>query len=209
LSTDPIESAWKDAARAKHRFDYNAWYLSYSAFSIFFDIAILCFPIPVIKTLRLDRKRKISIIGIFWLGGFVCVSAIVRLVLLYQSIYQVTDFGKNQYSAYTRAFIIAACLPTYGPLFKEGGLGPRMSRSLRTMMGRFRESGRNAESSDSSDATVAGYYSLDKVTSDTKNSDDILTGTTTTKLTSLGSQLERDRHVKSVDEEALDVDVRI
>ncbi|KAF2470810.1 GPCR, PTH-type, partial [Lindgomyces ingoldianus] len=127
LATDPIDASWKNAARAKHRFNFNAWYISYSGLSIFFDIVVLCFPIPMIKSLHINTKKKISILGIFWLGGFVCVSAIVRFVFLYNSIYRLTSLGQNQYSSITTAFIwaevepnasvIAACLPTYGPLF--------------------------------------------------------------------------------------------
>jgi hypothetical protein len=218
LSTTPIDGAWKDAVNARHRFDYNTWYLSYSALSIFFDIVILCFPIPVIKTLRVDRKRKLSIIGIFWLGGFVCVSALVRFVLLYQSIYQVTDFGKNQFSAYTKAFIwaeiepntsvIAACLPTYGPLFRDGGPGARLFGSLRTMLGRMRGSRHEAGSSKSGSTTAVGYYNLEKVTADSKKSGDMLKEGIRAEPVSFGTELDQGGSKKSVDEEALNAPER-
>jgi hypothetical protein len=177
LSTKPIDAAWKNAAIAHHRFDFNTWYLSYSVVSIFFDLVILCFPITVIRTLRVTYKQKLSIIGVFWLGGFVCVSAIVRFVLLYNSIYKVSDYGKNQYSTFTPAFIwaevepnmsvIAACLPTYGPLFKNGGIFPRMANSIKSMFGYNSE----AEKSPSGTRSSAGfgYYELDKPSAPNKN----------------------------------------
>jgi len=36
---------------------------------ILFDILILALPLPVIKSLHMSRKRKFTVIGIFWLGG--------------------------------------------------------------------------------------------------------------------------------------------
>ncbi|KAF2689800.1 hypothetical protein K458DRAFT_358875 [Lentithecium fluviatile CBS 122367] len=202
LSTDPIDSAWKDATRAKHRFDFNTWYISYSALSIFFDVVILCFPIPVIKSLRVNLKRKISIIGIFWLGGFVCVSAIIRFVLLYRSIYRLTDYGENQYSSITQAFIwaeiepntsvIAACLPTYGPLFKEGGLVPFIWQSVRSSLGLSSGTGRDTGRSATGDTTAVGYYELDKVTSYSKSGGDILTDKATTNAVTVTSQSEQE-----------------
>ncbi|PSN61187.1 hypothetical protein BS50DRAFT_639440 [Corynespora cassiicola Philippines] len=168
LSTDPFDAAWKNAASAKHRFDFNAWYISYSALSIFFDLAILCFPIPMIKSLQVNTKQKISILGIFWLGGFVCVSAIIRFVFLYNSIYRLTDYGKNQYSNITTAFIwaevepntsvVAACLPTYGPLFKENKLFTRVYRSLRSPFGGSKDS----RSAEKADTRASGYYPLSR-----------------------------------------------
>ncbi|KAF2794554.1 hypothetical protein K505DRAFT_374565 [Melanomma pulvis-pyrius CBS 109.77] len=185
LSTDPIEAAWKNAAAAKHRFDFNTWYISYSGLSILFDIVILCFPIPMIKSLQVNTKQKISILGIFWLGGFVCVSAIIRFVLLYNSIYRLSDYGKNQYSSITAAFIwaevepntsvIAACLPTYGPLFrgplfKEGNFFPAIARSLRSMLGMTRGSTRGTHPPGTSNTNTSQYYELDKTASNKSTS---------------------------------------
>jgi len=83
-----------------------------------------------------------------------------------------------------------------------------MSRSLRTMLGRFRGSGRDARSSASADATAVGYYKLDKVTSDSKNSGDILTKSTTTEPASFASQMHSVNSSKPVGEEAFNVPAR-
>jgi hypothetical protein len=160
LSTDPIEAAWKNADATKHRYNFNGWYISYSGVSIILDVIILCFPIPMIKSLNTNMKQKISILGIFWLGAFVCVSAIVRFVYLYKTIYRLTDYGENQYRSITTAFIwaevepntavIAACLPTFRPLFSERSCFVKIIRFLRMKTGNF--SNRTANSSDMSDS---------------------------------------------------------
>ena len=179
-STTPIESAWRNAAAAKHRFDFNTWYLSYSALSIFFDVVILCFPIPMIKSLSINTRKKISILGIFWLGGFVCVSAVIRFVLLYKYIYKLQDYGRNDYSSVTSAFIwaeiepnvsvVAACLPTYGPLFRAGAFFPTAMRSLRSILGM---SSKSKTPSGSPNSNPDGYYEIDRTIS-SKNTGEIL-----------------------------------
>lgn len=37
--------------------------------SILFDVMVLCFPIPVIKSLHMETRRKVFVAGIFWLGS--------------------------------------------------------------------------------------------------------------------------------------------
>ncbi|KAF2639389.1 hypothetical protein P280DRAFT_481521 [Massarina eburnea CBS 473.64] len=190
LIGDPIDSSWKNAARAKHRFDFNSWYLWYCGLSIFFDLAILCFPLPVIRTLKVNTRRKVSIIGIFWLGGFVCISAIVRFVLFYQSIHGLTDFGKNQYSSITNAFIwseiepntsvIAACLPTYGPFFRENGIMPKFIHSMRSTFGMSSTSEHKTSISMQGKAYSVGYLELENATSSKKSTGDIVMERATT-----------------------------
>ncbi|KAF2866150.1 hypothetical protein BDV95DRAFT_214116 [Massariosphaeria phaeospora] len=186
LSTDPFDAAWRDASRARHRFDFNAWYVTYSGLSIFFDVVILCFPIPMVRSLRVNTRQKISILGIFWLGGFVCISAIVRFVFLYNSIYQLTDFGQNRYSKVTAAFIwaeiepncsvIAACLPTYGPFFKEGRFLPGFFRSLRSKIGLSPTSRHMSHPIGTSHKDGSAYYELSKTAGSKKGTGEISHG---------------------------------
>jgi hypothetical protein len=99
------------------------------------------------------------------------VSAIIRFVYLYNSIYRLTDYGENMYSSITVAFIwaevepncsvIAACLPTYGPLFKQGQFIPRVFSSLRTKFGLSSKEVLEADLSGSASKS-AGYYELDR-----------------------------------------------
>jgi hypothetical protein len=43
--------------------------MAWSALDLTLDVVILCMPVFVIKTLHLETKRKLSLIGIFALGG--------------------------------------------------------------------------------------------------------------------------------------------
>lgn len=144
----------------------------------------------MIKSLRVNTKQKISILGIFWLGGFVCISAIVRFVYLYNQTYRITNYGENQYSSITVAFIwaeiepnmsiIAACLPVYGPLFKEGMFFPRLARSLSALLGHSIKTRTRTRTTATNNASMDGYYELDK-TINSKPNGDLVSDTTTKK----------------------------
>lgn len=45
------------------------FYLFTAALEIAYDLAVLCFPLPMIRGLQISQRRKWSIVGIFWLGG--------------------------------------------------------------------------------------------------------------------------------------------
>ena len=62
----PISAAWTEGAS-----DYNfaAFSLAGAYLSLVFDVAVLCFPLPMVRKLKMPTKRKWQIAGIFWLGG--------------------------------------------------------------------------------------------------------------------------------------------
>lgn len=68
------------------RFDPVALPLAQAASSFALDIVVLCLPLPLIARLQMDRRRKMAVAGIFWLGAFCVITAIVRTVSLAQPI---------------------------------------------------------------------------------------------------------------------------
>jgi len=149
LCSNPISGAWRGG---KLRYDFGAFSLAVAGMSIVFDVIVLCFPLPVIRTLKMPTRRKVQIAGIFWLGGLYvvihpldslstfeslltvfgrsrcCVAAALRTYFLYKGNQKILQSPThNQYSYTTREFIwahiepncsiVAACLPTYGPIF--------------------------------------------------------------------------------------------
>jgi hypothetical protein len=70
LIADPGPSAaWEDLENPKYRFSYFKFGLSVPVLSIIFDGIILLFPLPPLRKLQMPNKRKIAIIGTFWLGS--------------------------------------------------------------------------------------------------------------------------------------------
>lgn len=139
---DPVSGAWTGIGRL--RFDSAALGLGQVGTSIALDVVVLCFPLPVIHKLQLSTKKKWAVSTIFWLGAFCVIAAIVRLVLLNNAIHMVIDSsGFNQVAVQWKNFIfmilepncsiIAACLPTYGPLFRGAWNLQSILRSVRSV----------------------------------------------------------------------------
>ncbi|KAE8390747.1 hypothetical protein BDV23DRAFT_172188 [Aspergillus alliaceus] len=50
--------------------------------NLLIDVVILALPIPMVLQLQLRLTQKLTILGIFLLGGFVCIASIMRVVTL-------------------------------------------------------------------------------------------------------------------------------
>ncbi len=67
FSAWPIRGHWN--RKVYHpTLNYNALLVATGAIAITLDVAILCMPIYPVSKLRLVYKRKLMVIGIFWLG---------------------------------------------------------------------------------------------------------------------------------------------
>ncbi|KAF3395979.1 hypothetical protein F1880_006955 [Penicillium rolfsii] len=88
------------------------------------DLAILIIPIPALIAIDIPRRQKIALMFVFALGGFVCITSIVRLASL-KKISDSTDptydnVGAASWSAIEcNTGIICACLPTLKPLLSR------------------------------------------------------------------------------------------
>ncbi|KAA6408787.1 MAG: integral membrane [Lasallia pustulata] len=142
FSAWPISNWWK----IEEHFDmnYGAYSTAFAAMDIALDIATLCLPIPVIKSLHLSTTRKFALAGIFWLGIFCVVSSAVRLYFAYElSLAGTARHTSDNHYSYVAvnmliwseiepcASIIAGCLPTFGPLVTGGHSIPNLARSIK------------------------------------------------------------------------------
>lgn len=143
LAGKPVSAVWKPVPSM--RYDYGSFGLANAGMGIAFDVVVLCFPLPVIKNLQMKTRRKLMIVGIFWLGGFCCIAAAVRFWYVYQEIHAASSSRQtNRYTYLTQGNIwaaiepncsvIAACLPTFGPLFTNDRSSGSRFRSLRSFL---------------------------------------------------------------------------
>ncbi|KAK0748356.1 hypothetical protein B0T21DRAFT_406881 [Apiosordaria backusii] len=108
----------------------NIWWAN-AALHIVSDLVIMALPMPVLSALKLPRRQKYALVGVFALGFFVCIVSTIRLV------YLVDVMKKQGYDAtYTSASMIywtcvevnaaisCACLMTLKPLIQR--LFPRL-----------------------------------------------------------------------------------
>lgn len=66
FSAWPISDFWN--LQGKMNLDFGVWATTMAALDVLFDLLVLCLPLPVIAHLQITTKRKISLIGMFWLG---------------------------------------------------------------------------------------------------------------------------------------------
>ncbi|KAJ0120878.1 hypothetical protein J7T55_015614 [Diaporthe amygdali] len=123
--SDPISESWHGG---RMRYDMTAMGLAQVGSSIALDVVVLCFPLPIVFSWLLSARKKCMVFFMFWLGAFCCVAAIIRLVLLEQTLQGFVESQQNisrQSNQYIfmliepNCSIIAACLPCYGPLMER------------------------------------------------------------------------------------------
>jgi hypothetical protein len=158
FSTSPISSAWHpDRQLIDANYDYPTALLAIFGIGIVLDFLVLCLPLRPIWKLQLSLANKIRVSMVLWLGVFCVVAASVRFYYAYcqlSVVFIATAQEKGtitvQASLWSKiepsASIIAACLPTYGPLFNNRGL----STMIRSTFSFFSISSRTASSSNAS-----------------------------------------------------------
>ena len=62
----PISNFWNQAGNTN--LDLGAWVIAMAASDVALDLTTLCLPLPIIRSLQISTRRKISLLGIFWLG---------------------------------------------------------------------------------------------------------------------------------------------
>ncbi|KAF2475039.1 uncharacterized protein BDR25DRAFT_384564, partial [Lindgomyces ingoldianus] len=131
----PIESLWKDLGPGGKVYciNFQAVIVTFGIVNILTDWWILALPVPVVIGLQLERRTKWSICTLFLLGGFVCVISIIRLI--YARKVETADPSWDYVpislisTIECSSGILAACMPTWRPLFKflRHGIGSYFS----------------------------------------------------------------------------------
>ncbi|OAG04340.1 uncharacterized protein CC84DRAFT_1120685, partial [Paraphaeosphaeria sporulosa] len=116
----PVQAFWTEqpGARCINKF---AMFFTNAGVNIFQDFLIFLLPIPVVQGLNLNKRQKIALIGIFAVGGFVCIVSILRL----HSLVAISGSRDQTYdnapaatwsSVEANVGIICSCLPLMRPL---------------------------------------------------------------------------------------------
>lgn len=81
------------------------------------DIAVTILPLPVLKSLQLPHRQRLILMGVFGLGGVICIVSVVRLSGIYAtSVTKDVSYENSQAALYSNleaaVGIIASCVPT-------------------------------------------------------------------------------------------------
>jgi len=77
----PLQATWDPTVVASFCQGQDAWWAN-TGIIIVTDLMIFILPIPFILPLKLPRRQKLVVVGIFAIGFFVCIVSLVRLVIL-------------------------------------------------------------------------------------------------------------------------------
>ncbi|KAJ4347253.1 uncharacterized protein N0V89_011193 [Didymosphaeria variabile] len=137
---NPIPRNWGEPGTA---INWRIFYIVEIATDVALDIFILCLPLPVIHRLRISKKKKWLISGVFWLGAVIVVASTVRLYYMVKVKQEFQDndddFSCKAYDPLDQTLrspltvttintiiwgsiepcmsVVAACLPILGPVF--------------------------------------------------------------------------------------------
>ncbi|KAK4504950.1 hypothetical protein PRZ48_002913 [Zasmidium cellare] len=193
FSCIPVQYSW-DKSLKGHCVETIPWWYTYATLNMLTDIMILALPIPLINGLmKITKRQKYVLMGIFLLGAFVCIVTIVRMTTL--------DTGaKGKDSTYTGSAtlkwtavetnvgIICACLPLLRPILNKlipwfaersnHNRGPRtgyiissvntMSTGLRTI-----DSSKNSEPWSNSEKNETTLDQISERDPDSRNNSDV------------------------------------
>ncbi|KAI1428960.1 hypothetical protein F5Y12DRAFT_710511 [Xylaria sp. FL1777] len=118
----PLQGVWDKSIKAACNVDTEIAILITAIPNVILDFVLLLLPIPYVISLNLPKRQRTAIISIFLLGGFVCITSIVRLIsIVPENILpdvSWTIIDRIIWSVVEAHFaIISACLPTMRPVW--------------------------------------------------------------------------------------------
>lgn len=128
---DPIAFAWNKSIVGGTCFNVTALFYSNAGLNIFQDVFIYVLPMRMLWDIQIPRKQKLALIAIFAVGGFVCITGMLRLDSLRIASVSMDptwdNFGAAIWSGIeSNIGIVCASLPHYKPL---------LTRYFPTLMG--------------------------------------------------------------------------
>jgi hypothetical protein len=118
-------------------------YKSHVVTDVILDGLVLMIPWYPVWHLNMPARQKITVCGIFLLGGFVVVSGILRVIAMFDAMIPDPDRTYARAPAFywatieTGTGIVSACLPTMRPLVSRSGPESMIRSVQRRVMGSF------------------------------------------------------------------------
>ncbi|KAI0139368.1 hypothetical protein F4776DRAFT_662327 [Hypoxylon sp. NC0597] len=119
----PVHKAW-DTAIPGTCFNRPAFFFANASLNIFQDLVIYLLPSPILWNVHLPTKQRIALIGVFVVGGFVCITGIMRIPTLSVAVasadYTWDHYGSAVWSSIEcNSAIICASLVHFKPLLAK------------------------------------------------------------------------------------------
>lgn len=136
-SCQPVQYFWNKEVANGHCLDQGRILAGSGGVDTVTGILVLVLPFPVIGRLQTGIKRKWALIGVFSIGAFVCVTAILRVPFILKIDPNDPDWSIVPFTVWSsievNLSVVSVCLPTMAPLIK--GWLPHLLSSLRSRSG--------------------------------------------------------------------------
>ncbi|KAK5658378.1 hypothetical protein OQA88_2354 [Cercophora sp. LCS_1] len=123
--TVPLAATWDITVPARYTTNQAVWWVI-AGLGVTIDLLIFILPIPIVLPLKLPRRQKVAVVGIFMIGVFIVVVAFVRLGILIDDKDKVDlDFTWNtvKLTHWTiiecNTAIVIGCIMTLKPLISK------------------------------------------------------------------------------------------
>ncbi|KAL2854877.1 hypothetical protein BJY01DRAFT_243527 [Aspergillus pseudoustus] len=119
----PVSYIWtrfEDPPGTGSCFDEVAFFRWNGIANMLLDILMLILPLPMVWRMKMSKRRRFLLTGIFGMGGFVCIVSLLRIVSFSRSNRSDPTFTQIDSSTWSSVEqgvgIVCACLPTLRPL---------------------------------------------------------------------------------------------
>ncbi|KAL7929769.1 hypothetical protein V8C35DRAFT_314744 [Trichoderma chlorosporum] len=127
VQCQPYDYFWKqyvDPTATGRCINIEHFFVGNAAASVATDFMILLTPIPMVWGLQMPIAQRMTVLGIFFLGGFACVAGLYRIFVELQMFKSIDlTWGMSQAfiwsSVEPNIGIVCACLPTFRPLMRR------------------------------------------------------------------------------------------
>ncbi|KAK4168384.1 hypothetical protein QBC43DRAFT_360282 [Cladorrhinum sp. PSN259] len=117
----PLEYNWINTLQdPRYCFNQNVFWAAAGSAELVLDVLVLALPIGALSRVRLTFHQKLSAGGIFFLGGFVIITGIVRVVVGYDPHGRVPKHYEIVVwtSLHSGVSLVCATLPVMGPVVR-------------------------------------------------------------------------------------------
>ncbi|KAL8371274.1 hypothetical protein RB595_001220 [Gaeumannomyces hyphopodioides] len=125
----PVSLAWDPGSRGGRCVDRAVLFTATAAFNIATDLAVLGLPLWILSGLRIPRRTKLALLGVFLLGFLVTITSVARLVILVRGLFGLSaagrtgDIGFVTSAIETNLALVTASAPALRPLLRGRGRG--------------------------------------------------------------------------------------
>ncbi|KAI1408492.1 hypothetical protein F5Y13DRAFT_172566 [Hypoxylon sp. FL1857] len=116
----PIAKQWDSTITDGKCVNLIPFYTSSSSLTIVFDFAVMFLPFPVLIKTKIQKRKKVVLLGLFALGFFITVIQIIRIQFMKGLANPLNSGSVILWSAVeVNLGVIVACVPVLSPLFKQ------------------------------------------------------------------------------------------